>query len=202
MDDAIPTASGNTSRQTCVRIRIVTIITFLHVGLNHTITTAGHRAVIATQISIHRITVVPSFPAGVDDALMLDLNGHVAETNATHVFIVEDGVVRTPYTHACPEGITRDTVLQICRDKNIPLEVANIGIELCRALTAVRHAGLVHRDIKARNVMREAGGHIVVEGTPEQVAAHPGSHTGRVLAPLLRGVPTSVRADAGEAGPT
>ncbi len=72
--------------------------------------------------------------AGVDDALMLDLNGHVAETNATHIFIVEDDVVRTPYTTACPEGITRDTVLELCRQHDIPHEVANIGIaEVYRA---------------------------------------------------------------------
>lgn len=72
--------------------------------------------------------------AGVDDALMLDLQGHVAETNATHVFIVEDGIVKTPHTHACPEGITRETVLQLCRDYSIPHEVTNIGLaEVYRA---------------------------------------------------------------------
>src|SRR5215211_2166111 len=45
--------------------------------------------------------------AGADDALMLDARGFVAETNATHLFFVERGVVRTPTTAACPEGITR-----------------------------------------------------------------------------------------------
>ena len=45
--------------------------------------------------------------AGADDALMLDTRGFVAETNATHLFLVERGVVRTPTTAACPEGITR-----------------------------------------------------------------------------------------------
>lgn len=72
--------------------------------------------------------------AGVDDALMLDQQGHIAETNATHVFIVEDGIVKTPHTHACPEGITRDTVLKICRDNDMPHEVTNIGLaEVYRA---------------------------------------------------------------------
>ena len=52
--------------------------------------------------------------AGADDALMLDDAGFVAETNATHVFHVADGVVRTSTTRACPEGITRETVLEIC----------------------------------------------------------------------------------------
>jgi branched-chain amino acid aminotransferase len=51
--------------------------------------------------------------AGADDAMMLDGRGFVAETNATHLFAVVDDVLVTPRTVACPEGITRDTVLRI-----------------------------------------------------------------------------------------
>ena len=57
--------------------------------------------------------------AGADDALMLDVRGFVAETNATHVFAVADGGVRTPTTAACPEGITRATVLSLCAQHGI-----------------------------------------------------------------------------------
>jgi len=52
--------------------------------------------------------------AGADDALLLDPFGFVAETNATNVFLVDDGVVLTPTTRACPEGITRATVIELC----------------------------------------------------------------------------------------
>src|SRR5216110_3594487 len=49
-----------------------------------------------------------------DDALMLDARDFVAETNATHVFIVRNGELVTSRVVACPEGITRATVIEIC----------------------------------------------------------------------------------------
>ena len=57
--------------------------------------------------------------AGADDALMLDTRGFVAETNATHVFIVREGEVATSRVLACPEGITRATVIEICAEEKI-----------------------------------------------------------------------------------
>jgi branched-chain amino acid aminotransferase len=45
---------------------------------------------------------------------MLDKNGFVAETNATNVFIVRKGDLATSRAVACPEGITRATVIEIC----------------------------------------------------------------------------------------
>jgi branched-chain amino acid aminotransferase len=66
--------------------------------------------------------------AGADDALMLDDSGFVAETNATHVFLVKDGVVRTSTTRACPEGITRETVLSVCGDLGLPTEVGDLSL--------------------------------------------------------------------------
>jgi len=57
--------------------------------------------------------------AGVDDALMLDTRGFVAETNATHVFIARNGDLATSRVVACPEGITRATVIEICAAEKI-----------------------------------------------------------------------------------
>ena len=66
--------------------------------------------------------------AGADDALMLDARGFVAETNATHVFLVHRGRVQTPRAVACPEGITRATVLEICAAHGIPHAEADLSL--------------------------------------------------------------------------
>lgn len=66
--------------------------------------------------------------AGADDAMMLDRQGHVAETNATHLFFVLDGELLTPFTTSCPEGVTRAAVLKLCDEHNIPARVANITL--------------------------------------------------------------------------
>ncbi len=72
--------------------------------------------------------------AGADDALMLDGRGFVAETNATHVFIVEGGRVITSTTAACPEGITRSVVLELCEQLAIAYEVRDLSLaEVYRA---------------------------------------------------------------------
>ncbi|MBW3603815.1 MAG: aminotransferase class IV [Actinobacteria bacterium] len=57
--------------------------------------------------------------ADVDDALLLDRRGFVAETNATHVFVVHGGRLSTPLTTSCPEGITRAAVLEIAAEHDI-----------------------------------------------------------------------------------
>src|SRR5881409_4064825 len=56
---------------------------------------------------------------GADDALMLDVNGFIAETNATNVFIVRKGDLATSKIVACPEGITRATMIEICAAEKI-----------------------------------------------------------------------------------
>lgn len=85
--------------------------------------------------NIHHNNLIQSIMAkveananGADDALMLDQRGFLAEANATHVFIVAPypahasdptPVVQTPNTAACPEGITRQTVIDFCRAEGV-----------------------------------------------------------------------------------
>jgi len=81
---------------------------------------------------IHHNNLLPSIlakieanVAGADDALMLDQRGFVAETNATHVFCVTAGVLGTPATVACPEGITREAVLELAAEAGIECSVGD-----------------------------------------------------------------------------
>lgn len=72
--------------------------------------------------------------ADADDAIMLDTQGFVAETNATHIFAVTGSTVLTGYTRACPEGITRRTVLELCEAEGIAHGVRDLSTtELYRA---------------------------------------------------------------------
>jgi branched-chain amino acid aminotransferase len=94
--------------------------------------------------------------AGADDALMLDVHGFVAETNATHVFLVSGGRVLTPTARACPEGITRATVLELCDANRIPSEVRDLST------TEVYRAD----EMFCTGTMGELAGVIKVDGRP------------------------------------
>jgi branched-chain amino acid aminotransferase len=66
--------------------------------------------------------------AGADDAVMLDHRGFVAETNATHVFAVTGGSLLTPTTGACPEGITRQAVLDLAAEAGLAVAVGDYSL--------------------------------------------------------------------------
>jgi len=93
---------------------------------------------------IHHNNLLPSIlakieanVAGADDAVMLDHRGFIAETNATHVFMVfagagdrgaspgTGGTLATPTTASCPEGITRAAVLQLAAGAGIVTETGD-----------------------------------------------------------------------------
>src|SRR6187402_2622475 len=59
---------------------------------------------------------------GFDDAILLDLNGFVAEGPGANFFYEKDGVIITPPLGSILPGITRKTVMDICRQLEIPVE--------------------------------------------------------------------------------
>jgi branched-chain amino acid aminotransferase len=81
---------------------------------------------------IHHNNLLPSIlakieanVAGADDAVMLDHRGFIAETNATHIFMVTGETLATPTTVSCPEGITRAAVLELAAAAGIGCETGD-----------------------------------------------------------------------------
>ena len=73
-----------------------------------------------------------------------------------------------------------------------PEEAARIGVDVCQALSAVHEAGLLHRDVKAQNVMRDADGRVVLGdfGTGVRAAEHASSE------PVVAGTPLYLAPEA------
>jgi len=66
--------------------------------------------------------------AGVDAAIMLDIYGFVSEANGVNIFMIKDGTVFTSHADACLPGITRATVIEICKSNHLPIVERNVSI--------------------------------------------------------------------------
>lgn len=66
--------------------------------------------------------------AGADEALMLDVHGFVNTTNACNFFIVRKGQVWTSTGDYCMNGITRQKVIDLCRENGIPVSERNYSL--------------------------------------------------------------------------
>ena len=65
---------------------------------------------------------VEAIKAGYDEAIMLNKEGYVADASGENIFVVRDGALLTPPLSAGPlAGITRDSIIKIARDLDIPL---------------------------------------------------------------------------------
>ena len=58
---------------------------------------------------------------GYDEALLLDVDGYVAEGSGENIFIVKQGTLYTPDLTSCLEGITRDTIIQLAAEIGVPV---------------------------------------------------------------------------------
>jgi branched-chain amino acid aminotransferase group I len=66
--------------------------------------------------------------AGAADAIMLDVEGFVAETNATNLFAIKNGVVVTPHADYCLPGVTRKAVVELCAQMSLAVEERRISL--------------------------------------------------------------------------
>jgi len=82
-----------------------------------------------THSKLNCITAcIQATKAGADEGLMLDPHGFVATCNSTHFFIVRKGEVWTSTGDFCLTGITRSTVIRICREAGIPVYEKNFSL--------------------------------------------------------------------------
>lgn len=66
--------------------------------------------------------------ADVDAAVMMDIEGFVSEANATNIFFVYNGKVCTPFADSCLPGITRQFVIDLCKDNDIPVSEKRVSM--------------------------------------------------------------------------
>ena len=99
--------------------------------------------------------------ARVDSAIMLDIDGFVAETNDTNVFVVAQGRVSTPFAHACLPGLTRRMVLDICAAENIYATESNLSLTQLYCADEVFTTGTMGE----LTPVLEADGRVIGDGT-------------------------------------
>lgn len=72
---------------------------------------------------------IEAINAGADAAIMLNVQGYVSEASTENIFVVKSGVLYTPPLEAgILRGITRETVIEIAKDLNIPVVERNLTI--------------------------------------------------------------------------
>ena len=102
----------------------------------------------------------------------------VQHPNVVAVHGAQAGVRRTGFWMELIRGTTLAHVLRT-QGPFAAEEAAVVGRELCRAVSAVHDAGLVHGDIKAQNVMREGSGRVVLMDFGSSQSPGPDADGGR-----------------------
>jgi hypothetical protein len=132
----------------------------------------------------------------------------IRHNNVVSVFGIESDGDRVGLCMEFVRGETLESVLKTQGPRNAR-EALLIGEDVCRALAAVHGAGFVHRDVKARNVMRERAGRIVLMdfGTGREAEdLKEGGQAGLAGTPMymapevLAGLPASESSDVYSAG--
>ena len=100
--------------------------------------------------------------AGVDSAVMLDVNGFISETNDTNLFLVSGGIVRTPHADSCLPGLTRKMILDICTDNGIVAEERNLSLTELYSADEAFTSGTMGE----LTPVLEADGRVVGDGSP------------------------------------
>lgn len=94
------------------------ISSFTRMGVNSFMTKAKISGNYANSV----LAKLEATSLGFDEAILLDSEGYVAEGSGENIFIVRNGVMKTPPLTSILEGITRDSVIKIAKDENFELD--------------------------------------------------------------------------------
>ncbi|HLD80430.1 MAG TPA: branched-chain-amino-acid transaminase [archaeon] len=75
------------------------------------------------------LAVLEGNKSGAQEVIMLDTRGFLSEASADNVFLVKDNVVLTPGRENILVGVTRLTVMEICRAQSIKVEERRLSLE-------------------------------------------------------------------------
>lgn len=103
--------------------------------------------------------------AGVDSAIMLDVDGFVSETNDTNLFIVNHGEVLTPTADSCLPGLTRQMILDICKEQGIPAAERRLSMTEVYTADEVFTSGTMGE----LTPILEADGRVIGDGKPGDI---------------------------------
>ena len=109
----------------------------VHINLSASYERISPRAVDPTAKNFHwmdmKLSLLDAHEEGAEWSVLANAEGNLTEAPGCNVFLIKDGVIRTPAT-GCLEGITRQTVMDLAAELKVPLEVTDIpAAELAQA---------------------------------------------------------------------
>lgn len=111
--------------------------------------------------------LLEAIEAGADEAVMLDPHGFVSSCNATNLFWVRDGEVRTSTAEYCFNGVTRANVMGLCAEHGVPLRVGDFSLEDLRGADEAFVTGT----FGGVTPVREVDGRVLTQALPGPVTA-------------------------------
>ena len=117
-----PSYFGNEAREKGISLQVAK----WRAPMPETATTASKAAGL---YATHTMSKHAAEAAGFTDALMLDYRGLVAECTGANIFMIKDGAIKTPDPDCFLNGLTRQTVIKLANEHNIPLEVCQITLD-------------------------------------------------------------------------
>lgn len=114
------------------------------------------------HVALKLISVTPGNEREIERAL--DESRRLASVHHHNVVTVHDARYADGHVGICMELVAGESLAQMIQRRGPlgPDEVTSYAITLCKALSAIHSAQIIHNDVKAQNVMRQDGGRIVL----------------------------------------